>query len=185
MCRVLVNKRVSALLISLVFASIFTSIGILGAKEKLLLQEPILFKLTYARTKALEIETWIKENQEKLICFDNSDLERFRKGRILIKYVNVSKNYDNMTIYLRNLGVISYPIGSKFKINVYYLPTNGNKLEEIYVGEFTLSTPFKLKDLKTITIPIDLKPYRGLAIYIIVTSPIGLMDAVAFILSSK
>jgi len=90
-----------------------------------------------------------------------------------------------MTIYLGDLGVISYPTGSKFKDDVYYLPVNGEKLEEIYVGEFTLNTPFKPKDLKTITIPMDLKPYRGLAIFIIVTSPIGVRDAVAFILSSK
>lgn len=146
-------------------------------------------------TSFIEITPWnmlrsIKSIDECLILwgsmyFNYDDLGRLRKGRIIIEYVNVSENYDGMTIYLRNLGEIPYPVGSKFKIDIYYFPMEGKGLEKIYVGEFKSSTPFKPKDLKTIIIPIDLKPYRGLAIYIIVTSPIGVMDAVAFILSSK
>ena len=114
--------------------------------------------------------------------FNSSGIEKFFiRERIFIEYLNISKDYDSMTIYLRNLGKITYPTGSEFKVEIYYKP-RGGKLQVMYVGKIRLINSFKPKDLIPIAIDIDLKPYKGLVIFIIVSSPTKTIDTIAFIL---
>ncbi len=114
------------------------------------------------------------------IYFNRTSIEKLIRERIMIEYLNISRDYKAITLYLRNLGKITYPRNSKFRVEIYSWPGGGRGIQRIYIGEHLLANPLKPRDLVALNINVNLKYYRKQIIILIVTSPTGTIDGITF-----